>query len=296
MAVGSRVVIIVNPIAGGGRGPSEALDVERRLAAAGFSVERVETRAAGDAERFAREAAASRAAIVLACGGDGTINEAVQGLAGTDTALAVMPLGTANVLARELNVFDGPSAVAGAILSGRRRRFDLGRANGRYFICFASLGFDAFVTEQMAKSRRGSISYLTYLAPTWRAFMDYPFTPLRVTVDGRRLEAGAYHVVIGNVRGYGGPFSVIPAAKPDDGQLDACVFRGTGRGWLVWHMAAMAAHVHHRVGNVEMVRGSRIEVECDAPVAMQFDGDFKGHGPVVFETVPRAVTVLAHRR
>ncbi len=295
MPVGSRVVIIVNPIAGGGRGPRVALDVERRLAAEGRAVERVETRAAGDAERLAREAVASRARVVLVCGGDGTVNEAVQALAGTDTALAVMPLGTANVLARELGVFDGARAVAGLILRGRRRRFDLGRANGRYFICMASVGFDAFVTERMARERRGSISYMTYFAPTWRAFRDYPFAPLRITVDGTPLERPAYHVIVGNVRGYGGPFSVTPAAKPDDGRLDACVFRGCGRGWLLFHMAAMAAHVHHRFGSVEVVRGSRIEVASDAPVPLQLDGDFKGHAPVVFEVVPNAVTVLRNR-
>ena len=290
-----RVRIIVNPIAGSGTAPARARRVRDALAAAGCDAESVTTDAAGHAARLARDAVADSADVVLVCGGDGTVNEAVQGLAGTHTALAVMPLGTANVLGHELGLGRSARRVTDLVLRGRRRRLDLGLGDGRFFICMASVGFDAWVTEHMARWRRGGINYLSYLRPTWRAFWDYPFEPLDVRVDGVPLKRPVRHIVVGNVRSYGGPFMMTPAARPDDGLLDACVFEAAGRAALVFYMAAAAVHVHHRFRGASCLRGRKIEVGCARPVAMQMDGDFKGHAPVTFEAAPGAITVLSAR-
>ena len=292
MAGAPDVVIIVNPIAGGGRGPGEAMEVQQRLDTGGRRVELVLTDAAGHAQRAAREAAEAGIETVLVCGGDGTINEAVQGLAHSDTALAVMPLGTANVLARDLKLSKGPKTAAALILGGRRRRMDLGRAAGRYFICMASAGFDAYVTEQMALWRKGAISYFSYVGPTWRALCRYPFEPMRVTVDGKPLEKPAYHLIVGNGRSYGGPFTMTPRAEDDDGLLDAVAFEGPGHVMLALYMLATTVRMHHRLGSVRYLRGKRFEVESARPVPMQLDGDFRANTPGVFEIVPGSVTVL----
>ena len=290
------VVIIVNPIAGGGRGQKDAEEVERLLAAGGRSVERVLTNASGDAERAALGAAKSGANTVLVFGGDGTINEAAQGLAGSDTALAVLPLGTANVLAHELGLGYGPRRAAELVLRGRRRRLDLGRAAGRYFVCMASTGFDAYVTENMAKWRRGAISYLSYVGPTLKALWRYPYTPLRVRVDGAPMRRPAYHVIVGNVRNYGGPFTMTPNARPDDGLLDVVAFESGGPAMLGLYMAATTVHLHPRLRTVEMLRGRRIEVEAGEPVPVQTDGDFRGYSPACFEIASERITVLEDRR
>ncbi len=291
-----RVLIVVNPIAGGGRAPRDAEDVRRRLAAEGLSVELVLTKVSGDAERAAYGAARDGADTVLACGGDGTINEVAQGIAGTDAALAVLPLGTANVLAHELGLGYGPKSAAKLVLHGCRRRFDLGRMGGRAFVCMASAGFDAYVTEHMAKWRRGSINYLSYVAPTLNAFWNYPYTPLTVKVDGVAVRRAAYHVIVGNVRNYGGPFTMTPRAKPDDGMLDVVAFGAPGHGMLALYMAAAIVHVHPLFHTVEMARGRRIEVEADEPVPVQLDGDFRGYSPACFEIAPERLWVLKDGR
>ncbi|HUW56050.1 MAG TPA: diacylglycerol kinase family protein [Planctomycetota bacterium] len=290
-----RVCIIVNPISGRGQAHRRVRRVEERLLDAGCEVECLTTDEAGHAEALARSAVSHGTDTVLVCGGDGTVNEAVQGLVGTSTALAVMPLGTANVLGHELGLSRAPRRVTALVLHGRRRKLDLGRCAGRYFICMASVGFDAFVTRQMADVRTGAINYLSYVAPVWRAFWSYAFEPLHVRVDGAALDVPVYHLVIGNTRSYGGPFTMTPWARPDDGRLDAVVFGGAGRSWLGLYMSATTVQAHHRFANVRYLRGRRFEVEASREVAVQLDGDFRTHTPAAFECVDDAITVLVNR-
>jgi YegS/Rv2252/BmrU family lipid kinase len=251
------------------------------------------TERAGHAVELAREAARSRADAVLVCGGDGTVNETLEGLAGSRTALAQMPLGTANVLGHELGLKAAPRWVTELVLHGRPRRLDLGRCGRHFFICMASAGFDAYVTQQMAELRKGSINYLSYVRPTLKAFWDYPFEPLRVEVDGKPVEPCVYNVVVGNTRSYGAPFTMTPQARPDDGRLDVCAFAGRGRAWLALYMAATTVPVHHRLASVRYLTGLRIDVDAASPVAVQLDGDYKTQTPVRFEVVPNAITVLS---
>lgn len=290
-----RVSIIVNPISGRGEGELRAERVEEDLRRSGCEVERITTEAAGHAVELARKAAEGNIDVVLVCGGDGTVNEAVQGLAGSRTALAVMPLGTANVLGHELGLRGGAARAGQLVLHGRRRTLDLGRCGDAFFICMASVGFDAFVTRRMADLRTGGISYLSYVRPTWQSLGDYPFEPLRVRLDGKALDSPVYHLIVGNTRSYGGPFTMTPRARPDDERLDAVAFCGRGRLRLALYMSAAVAQVHHRFASVRYLRGRRFDVEAEHPVAVQLDGDFKTHTPVSFEVVPGAITVLTNQ-
>jgi len=290
-----RVRIIVNPIAGRGTAGVLAAAVGKRLAAAGLQVERLETTSAGHASTMAREAADSGIDVVLACGGDGTVNETVQGLAGSDTALAVMPLGTANVLGHELELSRSPKRVTELILRGRRRRLDLGRCGDDWFLCVAGVGFDAFVALQMDNWRTGTITLASWVGRTWHAFWRYPFEPLEVCIDGEPIDAPVYHLMIGNTRSYGGPFVITPGARPDDGKLDACAFGTSGKLRLALYLAATIPHVHHRFNDVTCVTGRKIEVSAARPVPVQLDGDYRRTTPVSFEVVPGAITVLSNR-
>ena len=290
-----RVCIIVNPISGPGHARRRAEKVHKGLVDAGCEVGWFTTEEPGHAVGLARRAARDDADVLLVCGGDGTVNEAVQGLAGTRTALAVMPLGTANVLGCELGLSSNPRRVTDLVLHGRPRKLDLGRCGEWYFICMASVGFDAFVTQHMARWRTGPISYLSYLRPVWKAFWDYPFEPLQVRLDGEPVDSSVTHIVIGNTRSYGGPFTLTPLAHANDGRLDGCAFGGVGRCWLALYMSATVVGVHHRLGNVLYLKGRHFEVTAERPVAVQLDGDFRTHTPVTFEVVPDAITVLTNR-
>jgi len=287
-----RVSMVVNPISGRGAARRKAAEVERLLRTAGSEVTLAVTDGPGHAERLSREAAESGADVLVACGGDGTVNEAVQGLARSRAALAVMPMGTANVLARELRLSSKPRDVAEMVLLGRRHPLDLGCCGGTYFACMAGVGFDAFVAQEMNAHRTGPISYVTYVPLTWGAMSRHAYVPLTVRVDGETLRPPVYHVSIGNTRTYGGPFVLTPWARPDDGRLDVCAFGGPGSVWLTLYFAASVAASHHLFHNVRHLTARRIEVDADVPVPVQLDGDFKTHTPAAFEVVPAAITVL----
>jgi YegS/Rv2252/BmrU family lipid kinase len=287
-----RVRIIVNPISGLGWMQRRAEKLRRRLVEAGCDAELCATERAGHGGDLAREAADLGFDVVVAAGGDGTINDVIQGLALTETALGILPMGTANVLATELNLGDFVWQAVRLVLRGARRRLDLGRCGDRYFVCFASVGYDAFVVQCMAEWRKGTITHLSYFGPMWKAFVEYPFAPLRVKVDGKELDRPVYHFVMGNTRSYGGSFQITTRAHPDDGLLDACAFGGDGHGWLFIYLACTVCRMHQWFGNVRMLRGKRFEIDGPRPLPFQFDGDFRGFTPVTFEVVPKAITVL----
>ncbi len=286
------VIVIANPIAGNGMGADFGKAVEKSLLKSGCRVKLVVTDGKGETTDVARAAVKRKVDTVLVCGGDGTVNEALQAVAKSRTALAVLPTGTGNLLAHVLYMSRGPLEAAEVVLKGRRRRLDAGRAAGRYFLSVASVGFDAFVIEKMGEKRRGAINYGSYVRPTLQALGEYGFPKLRVSIDGKRIRRPVYHVIIGNVSNYGGPFSLTPSAKPDDGLLDVTVLFAPRRLRMAIYLAAAAAHMQHSLASMRMRRGRRVDVESESPVAVQLDGDFKTHTPVSFEIVPRAVTVL----
>ena len=290
-----NVWIIVNPISGSGKGVPRSEAVADRLKAEGCTVERHVTRAAGGALGLAGKAIDDGADVVLVCGGDGTINEATQALAGTDTALAVMPLGTANIIGHELALASTVDSVTEVVLNGHARRLDVGLCGSRRFLCVAGVGFDAFVTKHMAEWRTGAISYLSYVKPIWKALTLFPFEPLRVTIDGEELPGPLYNVIIGNARYYGGPFMMTPRARPDDGLLDVLALGGRGFAWLLTYMISSTIRLHTRLPGVVYRRGTEIEVEAARPVPVQLDGDFRCHTPVRLGIEQRAITVLSNR-
>ena len=144
-----RVCIIMNPISGLGWAHGRTERVRDMLIREGCEAVLHRTGRAGHGAELAREAVEAGFDPGVAAGGDGTVNDVLQGTVDTDVALAVMPLGTANVLATELGLVAGTRRVVRLVLKGTPRRLDVGRCNGRYFICFASVGFDACVTRQM---------------------------------------------------------------------------------------------------------------------------------------------------
>src|SRR5438067_10902117 len=145
----ARAVVIHNPVSRAALSP-DALDAAVRLARdEGWSLEVAATEAAGHATAIARDVAAATADVIIVSGGDGTINEAVNGIAGTETALAVLPGGTANVWAKEIAVRKDPLAAMRQLLTGERRRIDLGRAGDRYFLLMAGIGLDGAVVARM---------------------------------------------------------------------------------------------------------------------------------------------------
>lgn len=263
----------------------------------GWQVELKLTQAAGDAQRLAREAVEQHIDVVIAVGGDGTINEIIQALAGSETALGVLPGGTANVWAREVGI---PLDVSGArevLVHGQRRRIDLGRANERYFLLMAGIGLDGEVTHAVEKKslkRLGAFAYL--LMGAWLG-LSYPSFRTFLQVDGRVVKVNALQMIIGNTQLYGGAVKYTWQAKCDDGLLDICIVRKHDMWNRVLIFLDFILHREQRRQWVYYTTCKSVKLRTRRPIAMQIDGDAvgytrNGYPPVTFTIAPYALKVI----
>ncbi len=294
----TTAMIIANPTSGSylqhEREFAETLEV---LRAHGWDISLCLTQAAGDARRLAREAVANGLHIVIAAGGDGTINEIIQELAYSETALGVLPNGTVNVWARETGIPFNHAGAREVLLHGQTRRVDLGQVQDRYFLLMAGIGFDGEVThaiERKPAKRLGVLGYL--LIGTWLG-LGYPGFRLFLQLDGRVIKTRALQIIIGNTRLYGGAIQYTWNAKCDDGLLDICIIRQRNM------LGRLIVGLDFLLGRKERHQWVRYEtcktlkIRLPHTVAMQLDGDPAGHirsgyPPTLITVADKALKVI----
>jgi YegS/Rv2252/BmrU family lipid kinase len=288
-----KVLVVVNPIAGGGAAARGAERVVRLLESRGHAVECFSTRNPREAgERVRQRESEGELDRIVVAGGDGTVNDVLNGLADPSRVpLAHLAYGTANMLARELGIPRDPDTLAALVEGDACRRLDLGRAGARRFLLVASSGFDAMVTQAISRTRRGTLGYPGYARPILHALRRYRAPQLRVSVDGGEPLSGAL-TIVSNIRNYGGIFSVADRARPDSGVLDVCVFSGERVADLVRYVSAAATRRVSRLPDVRYRTGRRIVIEALEPTAVQIDGDYRGTTPLTLEVEPSVVPVL----
>ncbi len=278
------MLVIFNPTAGRRRRHLlwRVLDV---LSANGIRTDLAETRHAGHAAALAREAAAAGVPLVVAAGGDGTIAEVVGGLAGSAARLGIIPLGTANVLAWELDLPFAPRAVASALAFGRTRTLWPGLARtpdgARVFVQMLGVGLDAQVVHRLSLPLKRAVGRAAYVAQTLREVGRYEFAPLRVRLDG--LDVTAAGVIVSKGRLYGGRYTLAPTARPGEPGFTVALFDRAGPLSALLYGAALPLNLLPRAPGLRLVRASRVEIlggdGADASPA-QADGDPAGRTPV----------------
>jgi YegS/Rv2252/BmrU family lipid kinase len=272
--------VIYNPVAGP-KIVSKIDRVQSLLSARGTPFEVVKTTGPGDAILLAREAAHAGAESVVAVGGDGTVNEAANGLAGSRTRLAVVPHGTGNVLAREVGL---PKSVEGCLdllVTGKTIEVPLARAEDRYFVLMASAGFDAEVVERMGHGGKNLVGIGAYvLAGMRHLFRSQP--PLWLEFQGReRMEVQA--VIVCRGKKYGGGVTMAPAGSLESSSFQVVALRKTGR-WAILRFAVGALRGTHVSSPAVHIREAQsVLVRSRIPSAAQVDGDYLGPLPVRFE-------------
>lgn len=296
-----RAWLIVNPAAG-------PWDVRHQLPAVLGHLEKHNWQTSlrwtawpGEATALARQAAGEGLDAVFAVGGDGTLNEIVNGLAGSDVALGVLPGGTGNVWARELGLptrslrhLQPLVDSTRALVSGTIRRIDLGQANGRYFLQWAGLGLDAEVNRILEPRTRAQrrLGAAAYIAAGVATALHLAGPRVRMWVDGERIYRQAILIVICNSQLYGGVARIAPGAHLDDGLLDVHVFAGTGFGAALRAALGVLTGLHVRDPRHSLFRGRTIRIEANGPLAVAVDGEPYGLTPVTCQVVPRALSVL----
>jgi YegS/Rv2252/BmrU family lipid kinase len=291
-----EVAVIVNPVAGRGAWERAHRFIVDLLRGAGTAPVARIAAGPGQAETHAEEVARAGCDIVVAAGGDGTIHEVVNGLMrgrpDRPPALAVVPVGTANILARALRLPRDPAAAARLVMTGTRLRMDLGRANERYFASVAGTGFDAEVARIAAQWPRWIGGKVRHVAAGVLRLSTYRAPSAEIRIDGRSRVEPLFLLAAANTGWYGGGIHIAPHARLDDGRLEVVYIRSVSAIQAVRLFVRSLSGRHLRDPRVESAGAQTVHVTSEIPLPVHADGEHIGTTPVTFQCIPGAFEVL----
>lgn len=248
----------------------------------------------GHATKIAREYANSGTCRIYSIGGDGTVNEIVNGMAGTKASLGVIPAGSGNDFIRSIHGEYQSSDIVADTIRGQERSIDLARANGKYFINISSIGFDADVVYNAQKFKRlpyipGSMAYLFSLIYT---IFKNKISEVKVTIDDQEISLKILLATVANGRFYGGGMLPAPAAALDDGLLDICLVREVNRLKILTLFPKYMKGEHGEIEYVSFKRAKKIKIESKETIALNIDGEILTGQEIEFEILKGAINVI----
>ena len=283
----SSTIVILNPAARSER----ARRWHERVEAITRGAVICATSRCGDAETIARRAAAEGFETIVAAGGDGTINEVVNGIAGTNAMLGLLPMGTMNVFALELGIPASNLGLCWEIIQKQNSRLiDMPRANHKHFVQLAGVGLDAQVVKETSRAFKRSFGPLSYLVSAAQIAARRP-PLLRIESANAITEQGSF-VLVGNGRLYGGPFPFFKNAVIDDGLLDVVIFKQLGYLEIIKYLQNVIFTSAIRLPEVEYFQTERLRVTSDEEVPVEIDGELIGTCPVEFQIQKQGLRVL----
>ena len=296
----AEIIAIVNPLSGAGAttgvAESRVALLSSRFTAAGISGRVHVTERRFHAGELARAAVEQGAGSVIAWGGDGTINEIGTALAGTGVILGIVPAGSGNGLAHELEIPSDPIEAIDIALGGRERSIDAGELAGRLFFNIAGIGFDAVIAEQFNARTIGRRGMGPYVQIGLRETFRYRGAHYHIHLDGEEFHTNALLIAFANGREYGNRIRLAPHARLDDGKLEAMVVEDRtplARLWCGRHLAMGTADKAPRVlaRSVESAR-----IETDGEMLYHLDGEIgRATGSIMVRIRPRALIVRVRR-
>jgi diacylglycerol kinase (ATP) len=290
-----RAVVIINPIAGPGRRRTlnRCAEIARSvLSTHGYSAEVVVTESPTDASRFARDAVSSGAKLVVAWGGDGTINGAGSALAGTSLPLGIVPGGSGNGLARDLDLPRDPARALAVAATGRERAIDAGDLQGSLFFNIAGIGLDAEIAARIAApgARRGLSGYIITTVRELRRYEPQVYS-IRID-DSGVVERRALLVALANSRQYGNGAKIAPHARLDDGAIDLVVVEGHTMWSVVSRLPALFRGTLEDGPDLLMRRATQLSISAERPIRFHVDGEPRwGPETVTLRVHPGALRV-----
>ncbi|MCI0817071.1 MAG: diacylglycerol kinase family lipid kinase [Chloroflexi bacterium] len=287
-----EAVLIINPAAHNVPALKLRREAEEWLREAGWRFRWEQTTETGHATRIAARAAAEKVPLVLALGGDGTLNEVANGLAGTETALGTLPAGTSNIWAREAGISRKLVEAVRLMATGERRLIDLGKAGDRYFMLFAGIGVDAQITRTVSLDMKRHVGAAAYGVAALREALRWRSRPVTVRLDGVERRMDVLMAFAGNTRLYAGLTKITPNAVVDDGLLDVCIYEGSGSLDIAMHTARTLLKSHKKANKVLCQQVKRLEFDWEDPLPIQLDGDPVGDCPREIEVAPGALWVI----
>lgn len=290
-----KVIVAANPFSGRSGNRRRVDELCAALAAAGLipqviwdQAERKETLLSASPEAYR---------CIIVAGGDGTVGDVLNEQPGLP--LAVLPLGTENLFAREFGFTRDMTRLAQAVTLGQRLTIDLATVNGRRFSLMVSAGFDSEVVQRATDARRkhgvcvGRGGRIAFVGPTAGAFFTYKYPRVRLEADGQVFEGA--HVFVFNVPGYAMNMRFAPDGLPDDGMLDWLVLERPGMCALVSYFCSVRFGRHMARSDVRHGRARKVHITSAEPVPVQVDGDAGGRTPVEIEILPSALQLVRCR-
>ena len=284
----NKTLVILNPAARS----DKASRLRERIAALSGGASMRLTSEAGDARDIAAEAVREGFEVIIAAGGDGTLNEVVNGIGGSTVRLGILPVGTMNVFAMELGIPQGNLERAWSVIEqGKVVEVDLPKANDTHFIQLAGVGLDAEVVRKTTADSKKALGPLSYLLTLVQVAAHKP-SRVMLEAEGGRISEGSF-ALIGNGRLYGGPFPVFQRASLFDGLLDVLVFQNQSHWDVVRYFQAIAFGTHPQLPDVEYFQTSTLRVTSSGDVPVELDGEVAGMLPCLFSVSSQKLRVLA---
>ncbi len=266
-----RLFLIINPISGTNSKAGLADRIEARLRESGYDVTTAYTTGSGDATRLARQAVAEGYDGVLACGGDGTVNETARAMLGTSVPMGIIPAGSGNGLARHMGIPVDAMMSLDVIAENYVVDCDYATANGEAFFCTFGVGFDAAVSHRFAhKSTRGK---MTYIKSAMEEYLQYRAQDYSIEIDGKTVEEKAFLVAVCNASQYGNNAFIAPHASITDGLLDVIVVKESAFIGKVLLGFDMMTGLLHTGGPVSIYRTNRVVLRRNSSGPVHLDGE-----------------------
>ena len=316
--------LIYNPYSGQVIVRHELDDVVALLSRCGWSVTLRETRKPSEATELARNAVNRGVKVVIAAGGDGTVNEVANGLLNTEVALGVLPVGTTNSWALQMGIpalnpmlpgtqvfkliasleerIEHPLPAnyyrkvlldaAQVIIEGHTVVVDVGEISGRYFLMWAGIGLDAAITESISSKEKRALGSWAYVFSAIEFGYRYSSTDVWLKLDGDVVKTSTPLIVVSNIQLYGGVMAIGAKACVNDAKLDVCVFKGDGFFTFVQHSMNVLSHRHLQDPKIEYYQCSEIVVESACSLPVHIDGDPFTKTPVAIRTIPSSLKVI----
>jgi diacylglycerol kinase (ATP) len=284
----NNTVVILNPAAGNGQAEHWQERIEGIVGGCPVHV----TSHCAEGEALARRAAEQGFGKVVAAGGDGTVNEVVNGIAGSSVALGLLPIGTVNVFAMELGLPWRNLELCWDIIQGEDVRLvDLPSANGRFFVQLAGVGLDAQVVKETSLAFKRSFGPLSYLISAAQIAARQP-PKLFIESASTSVDEASF-VLVGNGRLYGGPFPFFKHAIIDDGLFDVVLFKRLGYLEIIKYLQNVVFSSDIRTPDIEYFQTKHLRVTSAQDVPLELDGELAGNCPIDFRIEEKALRVLA---
>lgn len=286
------ILFIVNPTAGKGKAKELVPFIESECSESQIEYVIKYTSTPTDGTSIAAWGAEKGFERIVAVGGDGTVNDVLNGIAGTNAALGVIPGGSGNDFIRSINSHKEIKKIVKDNIYGKIVKSDLGICNGKYFINVASSGFDAQVVMETQNAKKILSGSLAYIAAVIKTIFIYKGKKINIKIDDYTFEENTLLVAVANGKYYGGGMLPAPEAEIDDGYFDICHIKQVGKAKMLVLFPKFMKGKHGNIKEVSMLKGSKVSIEANEDLPVNLDGETFYSRQIDFEIVPKGINII----